>query len=105
MIVTRCDLTPGQRAVQSAHAGIAFTFEHPDVSKRWHYKSNNLVLLELVNEKELIELIEKCENQSIRYTVFREPDINNEITAVALEPSDKTRKLTNKFKLLLNNES
>ena len=36
----------------------------------------------------------------IKHTVFREPDINNEITAIAFEPSDSARKLTSSCALL-----
>jgi len=32
--------------------------------------------------------------------VFREPDINNQITAVALEPSDASKRLTSSCPLL-----
>jgi hypothetical protein len=33
--------------------------------------------------------------------VFREPDINNEITAIAVEPSEKSRKLCSNLPLAL----
>jgi hypothetical protein len=36
----------------------------------------------------------------IKFTLFCEPDLNNEITAVAFEPSDKARKLTSSCPLL-----
>jgi hypothetical protein len=36
----------------------------------------------------------------IKHTVFREPDINNEITAITFEPSDAARKLTSSCPLL-----
>lgn len=38
----------------------------------------------------------------IKHTVFREPDLNNEITAVCFEPSEKSRKLTSSLRLLGN---
>jgi hypothetical protein len=38
------------------------------------------------------------------HTVFREPDIGNEITAVAIEPSPATQKLVRKIPLLLNSK-
>jgi hypothetical protein len=36
----------------------------------------------------------------IKHTVFREPDINNQITAIAFEATDAARKLTSSCPLL-----
>lgn len=93
----RGDLSDGYKAVQSTHAAINFTFEHPSRAGPWFHHSNYLVLLET---NDLQKIIQECENQEIVYTAFREPDIGNEVTAVALEPSPKTQKLVAKLPLL-----
>jgi hypothetical protein len=49
---------------------------------------------------ELEKLIDKAEMRNIKYSVFREPDIGNEITAIALEPNLVSKKLTSHIKLL-----
>lgn len=103
VVITRSDLTPGQQAVQSAHAAINFNYEHPDRAGPWFKDSNYLVLLSLENENELIKFIEKCENKNIKYTTFNEPDLNNEITAIALEPSITTQKMVSNIPLLFKN--
>jgi hypothetical protein len=36
----------------------------------------------------------------IKHSIFREPDIGDEITAIALEPSSVSNKITNKIRLL-----
>ena len=36
----------------------------------------------------------------VKHTIFREPDINNEITAVAFEPCETSRKITSSCPLL-----
>ena len=105
MVVTRSDLSPAQQAVQSAHAAIDFCFEHPSRAGPWQKESNYLVLLSLNNEEQLKLLIRNCERLDLRHTVFREPDIGNLITAVAIEPSEKTQKLVSRIPLMLKQKS
>ncbi len=97
-------MTAGYRAVQSTHAAINFIFEHYGRASPWFLESNTLVQLEVKNEKQLQLLIDKCQQLQICYTVFREPDIGNQITAVALEPSDKTQKLVRNIPLLFKDK-
>lgn len=104
-MVTRGDLTDGYKAVQSAHAAINFTFEHPSRAGPWFRDSNYLILLELKNENQLKLLIRNCEKHKLVYTVFREPDIGNQITAVAIAPSEETEKLVCKIPLLFKRKT
>lgn len=101
--VTRRDLLPGVQAVQSSHAAINFIFEHSDRAGPWFQNSNYLVQLSTTDENSLLKLIEKCEYNKIKYTAFREPDINNEITAIAIEPSLTTQKMVSNLPLLFKN--
>lgn len=105
MVVTRQDMTSGYKAVQSTHAAINFIFEHYGRASPWFTSSNTLVQLELKDEKQLKLLIQKCEQLQLYYTVFREPDIGNQITAVAIEPSLVTQKLVSKIPLLFKNKT
>lgn len=93
--MTRRDLHPGYQAVQSCHAAIQFCFEHFEhqVTKEWYEKSNYLGLLVAKNELELNELAAKAQSQGIVVSVFREPDIGDEVTAIALEPGPRTKRL------------
>ncbi len=99
-VVTRRDLPISTQAVQSAHAAIDFQHQFPTEAKEWQTKSNYLALLTVSNEEALVKLIDKAEISGIKFTLFREPDLNNEITAVAFEPSDSSRKLTSSCPLL-----
>jgi hypothetical protein len=101
--ITRLDLSEGYQSVQSAHALIDFIFEHPTRAGPWH-NSNYLEQRVCSNEKELRLLIRKCEELGLAYTVFREPDIGNQITAIAIEPSKETEKLVRKLPRLLDKD-
>ena len=99
-VVTRRDLPIAYQAVQSGHAAIDFQHEHVVEAKEWQTKSNYLAFLTVANEQELINLASKAILMGIKHTVFREPDIDNEITAIAFEATDAARKLTSSCPLL-----
>jgi len=100
-IVTRSDLEPGYQAVQSGHAAIQYVFEHPECAKNWFENSNYLGFLAVQNEQELVNLINKASEKEIKFSVFREPDIDNQITAIALEPGLLSKKLCSNLRLAL----
>ena len=99
-VVTRRDLPFGTQATQASHAAIDFQHQHPVEARTWNTKSNYLVLLTAKNEDELIKLITKATLTGIKYTIFREPDIYNEITAVSFDATEAARKLTSSCPLL-----
>ena len=99
-VITRSDLSIGYQAVQAGHASIQFQHEHRRTAKRWFKHSNYLIFLSVKNVTELTELISLAESNNIKVSVFREPDLDNEITAVAIEPCIKSDELTKKLKLL-----
>lgn len=86
--------------MQSAHAAIDFQHDFPVEAKQWQTTSNYLAVLTVEDEAQLIKLITKAILLGIKHTVFREPDIDNQITAVAFEPSEQARKLTSSCPLL-----
>ena len=53
------------------------------------------------NEEQLLLYLEKIKYRGIKHTVFREPDIDNQLTAIAIEPGERSRKLTRKLPLAL----
>lgn len=96
-IVVRADLKPGLQAAQACHALRLFSEEHPEEDRAWYEGSNNLVLLQIPNEEELLRLKEKANGTPA--SLFREPDIADEATALAIAPSGK--KLVSNLPLLL----
>lgn len=100
-VITRRDLTPGQQLAQSLHAAFEFSIQHPEITKEWNQNSNFICALAAANEKELVSLIKNLEKHNARFSVFRESDLNNEITAVAIEPGPVAKRFTRYFPLAL----
>lgn len=104
-MLVREDLSEGQQAVQAAHACIDFCFEHQSRAGPWHRDSNYLALLGVKDEDDLLKYIRKADQKGLNYTVFKEPDLENSITAVAIEPSPLTQKLVSNLPLLLKQKT
>lgn len=102
MVITRKDLSPGYQAVQAAHAAIEFQHEHPEIAKQWNTESKYLVFLSVPNEQSLLKLLIKAQDCNLNYSAFYEPDIGNQLTAIAIEPSEKSMKLCSNIPLALN---
>ena len=75
--------------------------EHQEISGEWYSKSNYLGLLSVRDEYALKELVNKACQFDIRCSVFREPDIGDQITAICLAPGPKTKKLCSRLQLAL----
>jgi peptidyl-tRNA hydrolase len=85
-LVTRLDLPIEQQAVQSCHAMTEFIVEHNERASQWHSSSNTLAFLVVKDEQDLIRLASKANRRGVRFSSFREPDRENELTAIAFEP-------------------
>ncbi len=111
-VITREDLSPAYQAVQATHAIADFIFEHKDVANVWHNISNYIIILTVKNEADLYAVQNTLRGLNISsITTFKEPDIENELTAIALLPDDKAEAYCRTLKLafrkedMLNNES
>lgn len=93
IVVGREDLSPAYQSVQTGHALALFCIEHNDIANSWHQNSQFLSYLSVKDESKLLFLIEKAHLRGITISIFREPDINNQITAIAMEPTDKSKRL------------
>lgn len=100
-IVTRQDLTPGQQLAQAMHAALDFTLEYSDKVKRWHTDSNHICIVSARSEEDLIKLAHRLVKNGLHFVAFTEPDLNDELTAIAIEPGKKARKMTSCFPLAL----
>ena len=100
-IIVRNNLEPGQIAVQAMHAQVEFHYNHLEVVNEWYSNSNYLCLLECECEEELLHYLKIAKEKEIKYSYFRELDLNNSITAICLEPGEKSKKLCQGLKLAL----
>lgn len=79
--------------------------QYPELTREWHLVSNYLVILTVENEDALLDLLDVACARDIKYVQFNEPDLNNELTAVALEPSLAAEKLVANLPLALREEA
>lgn len=100
-MITRSDLAPGTQCAQAIHAAIDYGLKNPEMLKEWHDISNHVGILAAKNERDLVELIGRLKKKGIDYAEFREPDLGDCITAVALEPTEKSRKAVSSFPLAM----
>lgn len=100
--VVRRDLpSGGYMATQSSHALLDFAAKYPADFLQWHKGSNYLAQLSIENEEELQLLMEKAIAKGIKVVPFYEPDMDNQLTAICLEASDQSRKVTSSLPLML----
>lgn len=78
-------------AVQAGHALAQWMLDNPEQAKEWN--NSYLIYLQLKNLIKLDRWMFKLDTKNIPYTVFREPDLDNEPTAIAvyLEEEDGKR--------------
>lgn len=84
------------QASQAVHAALAFAHEHP-VSPECY-----LVLLEAPDMLALCWLLADAQRETLRAAAFNEPDLGDELTAVALKGA--AAQLCRKFPLLFREE-
>ena len=84
------------------HALREFINDYPEIDKEWYESSNYLCLLSVDNENELLLLITKLSKANIRFSLFREPDIGNQITAIAVEPGKHSKRICSSLSLALS---
>jgi len=99
-IVVDQTLKPGQQIAQALHAAIEFLFVYPEQSNTWHCLSNSVVVMNCEPE-ELPKLLDRCKKKNVQYSTFMEPDMDNRLTAVCIEPTRTGKKCTSNYKLAM----
>lgn len=83
------------------HAVVEFSNEFSESYQSWSSISKAVTLLAVQNEDHLKYLISKLAQGNIRYSIFNEPDIDNQVASIAIEPSEAGRKLCSSIPLAL----
>ena len=78
-VIVRDDLTPAQKAVQAGHALAALLLKHKDTE----WNNGTLVYLKVKNKIALLNIMTHMWGMPNPHAPFFEPDLGNEITAIA----------------------
>jgi hypothetical protein len=89
--------------VQSSHAIADFAYTFPTIFKDWKENSNSIISLAVKDLQSLEILCKTLDKKEIKYIKFYEPDIN-EYTAIAVEPSVISSKVTKYIPLACKKE-
>jgi hypothetical protein len=81
-VIVRGDFSSTYKMVQGTHALAAYALNHPEKLKTWN--NEYLIFLETFLEQNLKSLYVKLLTKDIVVSAFREPDQNNQITAIAV---------------------
>lgn len=81
--LTRTDMDIGQKITQAGHSLAQYIIDHnPHKNEKW--TNGSIINLALGSEKSLRRWIKKLESLEIEYSIFREPDMDHEITSIAI---------------------
>src|SRR4051812_27183786 len=104
-VIINDGLPPGAQAAQAVHAAFDFCYEHPRLAYDWHEDSNYLVLLAAPSEADLLVLARRAHDANLAYTLIREPDYNDQVTAIVLAAGLTARRLCSNLPLALREET
>lgn len=93
-VITRCDLDSGLKIAQACHAA----FESP---RKLQFNSTEvpyMIVLEVEDEERLVELKDQAVDKTA-VVCFKEPDLGNQLTAIAFFEGKGTKNLTRGLRL------
>lgn len=101
-VVVDGSLAPGLQIAQAIHAKDEFTRAYPDVEREWARTSNTISVLAIGNEAALDALADRCAVMDVRCARFTEVDLDNRLTAIAIEPGYTSERLVRGLKPALS---
>lgn len=77
-VLIRSDLTKAQQAVQAGHAVGEWALKNPQT-----WQNEYLIYLSVPSEDHIHEWANRLKEKDHKYVVFTEPDLGNQVTALA----------------------
>jgi len=90
---------------QTGHAIADFAHELPQFFKSWKDNSNYLISLSAKDENQLNNIYEKLRDRGAPIIAFREPDLDDQLTALCFYGLPHYRKLVSNLPLALKSIS
>lgn len=84
-MIARADLAPAQQAVQAAHGLACWMQQYPAQASSWAGQ-DTLVFLTVPDEGALKGLAERMQERGCTLATWREPDLGDSLTSVAVGP-------------------
>lgn len=97
-MITHVELDYGRQVAQIVHAVMDYCSKHPFLE--WMEVSNYVVVLYAKNENHLTKLLNKALERELLVGWFREPDLDDQLTAIVLEPCKESKRLCSSLPLL-----
>ena len=81
------------------HSALHFFNCYKEITTSWLENSNYIVCLSVKDEFELNKLLDLVKSKGIKHYAFYEPDLGDRLTAICLEPTPESRKITSSIPL------
>jgi peptidyl-tRNA hydrolase len=100
-VLVRDDLpSTSYKGVQAGHAVAQFIFDNKYRGYKNFWKNDHLIYLRVSSEEKLIQIYKELEEEGYaQLSMFKEPDLNNSVTAIAVSGPGLTYVLRD-YKLL-----
>lgn len=98
-VITRADLTLQYQIPQAMHAALDLAAQHQNEFLFWQKTSNTIVVLACKDEHDLIKFHERAVAKGFAVTLFREPDLGDQVTSLAIVPAVGVKKLCSSLPL------
>ena len=97
-VIVRKDFDKIYKMVQGAHALSGYSLKYHETFKEWN--NEYLIFLETFLEVNLKSVYEDLATKGFQVSAFREPDQNNQVTAIAIyeDGSGKVKKALDRIK-------